>query len=147
MAVVNLAVGVTWLLTSGDGAGADAERSLSRAAAFMNEATSFRATITTRSESSPLAAGEAGSEELFVTNTELTVGGDDRWHVVSDSGDWYDEMLRIGPTVWNRWSESEAELADAEWDELPWPTSPSSSRSRISPRCTSPSRIWTRASG
>ena len=135
------------MFTGGDGTGADAERSLTRAVAFMNEATSFRTTVTTRSESSPLAAGEAGTEELMVTNTELTVGGEDRWHVVSDSGDWFDEMLRVGPKVWNRWGESEAELDDTEWDKLPWPTTRRTSASRISPRCTSRSRIWTTSSG
>lgn len=119
--VAAVAVAAVVVASAGGGDEPDADEALERAAAALAEEDSFRLRMTTEDRSVVGEAGGAGSESTFRVVTDVEVSGDD-FRARTDAGDWFDEAVAVGGTLYAR-SEVDAEALAAEpWDV--WPDEP-----------------------
>lgn len=118
VAVAGAAVGVTVAMSSSEPRTAD--EALAGAHAFLADTPSFRYQADlSETYGSPTDDGP-GSFSSHRTVVQGDVASGTEWRVTSDSGDWADETIRVGETVWTRSAESSAGLDDETWMEFPF---------------------------
>ena len=118
MAGVVAVIGAVVVAGVGGGEPPDADEALERAAAALADEDSYRVRMTTEDRSVTGESGGGGSDMTFRTVTEVEVAGED-WRTSTDTGDWADEAVLVGGTVYTRSAEDAAALADTPWELWP----------------------------